>query len=64
MNPAKPAAHLPRKPGRRRYVSATSERILRDLFDGWIPAVVIEDALRHYAVHLGKLDPATRRKVP
>lgn len=62
MNPAKPAAHLPKKPGRRRYVSATTERMLRDLFTGWVPATVIEDAVRQYAIKLGKLDPETRRK--
>lgn len=62
MNPAKPAANLPRKPGRRRFVSPTTERMLRDLFDGWVPAAVIEEAVRRYAVHLGKLDPKTRKK--
>ncbi|MFJ8929288.1 hypothetical protein ACIRLA_22185 [Streptomyces sp. NPDC102364] len=62
MNPAKPAANLPRKPGRRRFVSPTTERMLRDLFDGWVPAAVIEDAVRQYAIKLGKLDPKTRKK--
>ena len=55
MNPAKPAANLPRRPGRRRYISPTTERMLRDLFPGMVPAVVIEDAVRQHVIHLGKL---------
>lgn len=63
VNPAKPAANLPKRPGRRRYVSPNTERMLRDLFPGMVPATVIEDAVRQFAIKLGKLDPNTRKKI-
>lgn len=55
MNDPKPAANLPAKPGRRRYISATTERMLRDLFPGMIPAAVIEDAVRQKAIREGRI---------
>lgn len=55
MKDPKPGAHLPTKPGRRRYISANTERMLRDLFPGMIPAAVIEDAIRQKAIREGRL---------
>lgn len=55
MKPPKPAASLPPKPGRRRYISATTERLLADCFPGLVPAAVIEDALRQKAIREGRL---------
>lgn len=55
----KPGAHLPRKPLRRRYVSANTERMLRDLFAGMVPAAVIEAAVREKAIREGLLTPKT-----
>jgi hypothetical protein len=52
---AQPGAHLPPKPGRRRYISANTERMLRDLFAGMVPAAVIEDAVRQKAIREGRL---------
>jgi hypothetical protein len=62
VNPAKPAANLPKKPGRRRYLSPTTERLLRDCFPGLVPARVIEEALRQKAIREGRL--AAPRKQP
>ncbi|EFE65820.1 predicted protein [Streptomyces viridosporus ATCC 14672] len=61
MNPAKPAERLPAKPGRRRYISATTERLLADCFPGLVPATVIEDALRQKAIREGRLAAPRRR---
>ncbi|MGW3196280.1 hypothetical protein ACWDBD_17175 [Streptomyces sp. NPDC001118] len=56
MNEPKPGASLPAKPStRRRYISANTERMLRDLFTGMIPAAVIEDAVRQKAIREGRL---------
>lgn len=56
MNPAQPAASLPAKPStRRRYINATTERLLRDCFPGMVPAAVIEEALRQHAIREGRL---------
>ena len=54
----KPGAHLPAKPQRRRYVSANTECMLRDLFPGMVPAAVIEDAVREKAIREGRLTKA------
>ena len=61
MNPAKPAESLPAKPGRRRYISATTERLLADCFPGLVPAAVIEDALRQKAIREGRLTPPSKK---
>ncbi|WP_159050151.1 hypothetical protein [Streptomyces sp. MMG1533] len=55
MIPPKPAAHLPKKPARRRYISAGTEQLLRDCFAGLVPAHVIEEALRQMAIREGRL---------
>ena len=57
----KPGAHLPAKPQRRRYVSANTERMVRDLFPGMVPAAVIEDAVRDKAIREGQLAPPARK---
>ena len=62
VNPAKPAASLPPKPGRRRYISATTERLLADCFPGLVPATVIEDALRQKAIREGRLTTPRNRE--
>ncbi|MGW5426844.1 hypothetical protein ACWET9_06405 [Streptomyces sp. NPDC004059] len=62
MNEPKPGANLPPKPGRRRYISANTERMLRDLFTGMIPAAVIEDAVRQKAIREGRLAGRQRRQ--
>ena len=64
MNDPKPGAHLPPKPGRRRYISANTERMLRDLFAGLIPAVVIEEAVRQKAIHEGRIVVGKQRRQP
>jgi hypothetical protein len=57
---AKPGVNLPKKPStRRRYITAATELMLRDLFPGMVPAAVIEEAVREHARRLGKL-PARR----
>ena len=58
----KPGVNLPAKPGRRRYISANTERMLRDLFTGMIPAAVIEDAVRQKAIREGRLVVGRQRR--
>lgn len=62
MIPPKPAENLPRKPMRRRYISATTERLLRDCSAGMVPAAVIEEAVRQQAIREGRL--AAPKKKP
>ena len=64
MNEPKPGARIPPKPGRRRYISANTERMLRDLFAGLIPAVVIEEAVRQKAIHEGRIAVGKQRRQP
>ena len=64
MNEPKPGAHIPAKPGRRRYISANTERMLRDLFTGLIPATVIDDAVRQKAIREGRLAAGRTRRQP
>ncbi|MGW8679600.1 hypothetical protein ACWGNN_00775 [Streptomyces sp. NPDC055817] len=60
MTAAKPAANLPKSRRRQpRYISAETERMLRDCFAGEVPSIVIADALRRRAIDLGRLDPVT-----
>ena len=53
---AKPGANIPAKPSTaRRYVSPTTERLLRDCFPGMVPAAVVEEAVRQHAIREGRL---------
>lgn len=62
MNTPKPGANLPKtRPARRRYISANTERLLRDCFPGLVPAAVIEDALQQKAIREGRLKPGGKR---
>lgn len=55
---AKPGANIPAKPStRRKYISPTTERLLRDCFPGMVPAAVIEEAVRQKAIRDGRLTP-------
>lgn len=42
-----------------RFITAATERMLRDLFPGLIPARVVEEAVRLHAIRTGRL-PTTR----
>jgi hypothetical protein len=64
VNDPKPGTRLPAKPGRRRYISANTERMLRDLFTGMIPATVIEDAVRQKAIREGRLVVGKKARQP
>lgn len=61
VKPPKPAANLPKKPARRRYISANVEVMLRDLFPGLVPATVIEEAVRQHAIREGRLKKPRRQ---
>lgn len=61
MKEPKPGEHLPKRPQRRRYISANTERMLRDLFSGMVPAAIIEDAVREKAIREGLLTPKTHQ---
>ena len=62
MTAAKPGANIPAKPSTaRRYVNATTERLLRDCFSGLVPAAVIEEAVRQHAIREGRLEAPRRQ---
>ncbi|MHC3450817.1 hypothetical protein [Streptomyces prasinus] len=53
---------MPAKPSTaRRYVSANTERLLRDCFPGLVPAAVIEEAVRQHAIREGRLAAPRQR---
>ena len=58
MKEPKPGVNLPKKPQRRRYINAGTERLLRDCFPGLVPAVVIEETLAEKTRREGRLKPA------
>ncbi|MBL3664470.1 hypothetical protein JL475_00220 [Streptomyces sp. M2CJ-2] len=66
MTTAKPGANIPAKPStRRKYITPTTERLLRDCFPGMVPAAVVEEAVRQHAIREGRLTAPsnqTRRK--
>ena len=56
MTAAQPGGRIPAKPSTaRRYITATTERLLRDCFPGMVPAAVVEEAVRQHAIREGRL---------
>ncbi|MFE4671070.1 hypothetical protein [Streptomyces sp. NPDC056723] len=63
MTAAKPGQNLPRRPSTgRRFITANTEIMLRDLFPGMIPSAVVEEAVRDRAIREGRLKKPARRQ--